>query len=145
MPPFGIRRNATGPVFEVHSIRPCQRIGPDGQVLRDMVVEIVQQTARLLRRGRTTPGRRGRRIAADPELYRRAKARSDFEFRGGCTLIIDPDSGDIRYCITKSIDGEERLAREREFRQGPSGDEVGGIYLAGDRTGNPFAFLHGTH
>ena len=142
--PRGIRRNAKGPVFEVHSIRPCQRIGPDGQVLRDAVVEIVQKRLGFFDEAEQRRVDEDEHIAADPELYRRAKARSDFEFRGGCTLIIDPDSGDIRYCITKSIVGEGRLAREREFRQGPFGDKVGGVYLADDRTGNPFAFLHGT-
>jgi hypothetical protein len=142
--PSGIRRNATGPVFEVHSIRPCQRIGPDGQVLRDTVVEIVQKRLGFFDEAEQCRVDKDPAIAVDPKLYKRAKARSDFEFRGGCTLIIDPDSGDIRYCIKKPIFEGERLAKEREFRQGPFGDKVGGIYLADDRTGNPFAFLHGT-
>ena len=39
-----IPRNGRGqPKFEVHAIRPCSRIGPDGQQRVDLVAEIVQR------------------------------------------------------------------------------------------------------
>ena len=47
--PRGIRRNPDGqPKFEVHTFRPCRRIGPDGQELVDVVVEVVQRRAAYL-------------------------------------------------------------------------------------------------
>jgi hypothetical protein len=84
----------------------------------------------------------------DPKKQAKAYAAAapDFYFRGGCTLIIDPRSGEIRYCVRKSIRNAGRLERERRFRQGDAGDKVGGIYLAGERDErNPFAFLHAGH
>jgi len=135
-----IRRGKDGlPIFEVHSLRPCRRVGPDGQVKKDAVIEIVQK-----RLGFFDPDYQ-RDVDQGKIPYEEAKLKADFEFRGGCTLIIDQDSGKIRYCIYKPIfkDHGERLEQERLFRQGDFGDKVGGIYLSDDNSGNPFAFLHG--
>jgi hypothetical protein len=74
---------------EVQSIRSSRRIGPDGQVLFDLVAEITQV----------------RRVRHD---------RSTFEFVGGATVIIGPD-GAIRYVVGKSVLSEERLEAQRQF------------------------------
>jgi hypothetical protein len=133
-----IRRGKDGrPAFEVHSFRPCRRIGPDGQQQTDVVVELVQRRKAFFDENRQDEMDSGKVAFKD--------ARRDFYFRGGCTLVIDPRTGEIRYCVRKSIktQSDERLARERRFRQGQFGDKVGGAYLAGDRDdANPFAFLH---
>jgi hypothetical protein len=135
--PKSIRRDRDGnPIFEVHSLRPCRRIGPDGQERADVVVEIVQRRKAFFDLTRQQQLEKGDVAWED--------AKQDFYFRGGCTLIIDPETGDIRYCVRKSILQEDRLNGERRFRQGQFGDEVGGAYLADDSDhGNPFAFLHG--
>jgi hypothetical protein len=136
--PKSIHRDQGGqPVFEVHSFRPCRRIGPDGQELTDLIVEIVQRRRAFF--DKTVQQK------VDAGQTRYDAVRPDFYFRGGCTLIIDPETGDIRYCIRKSIRSVDRLERERQFRQGQFGDKVGGAYLTDDRDdrGNPFAFLHG--
>jgi hypothetical protein len=139
--PKGIRRGADGrPVFEVHSFRPCRRIGPDGQQQTDLVVEIVQRRKAFFDEDRQK--------AVDDGTVAFDQAAQDFWFRGGCTLIIDPETGDIRYCIRKSVgpQGDDRLARERQSRQGQLGDKVGGVYLTGEQDeANPFAFLHSGH
>ena len=36
-------------------------------------------------------------------------------FRGGSTIIVDPETGDVTYAIGKSIDGEARKARQMAF------------------------------
>ena len=135
--PRSIRRGRDGrPTFEVHAMRPCRRIGPDGQQRSDIVVEVVQR----------------RKASFDPDRQRALDRGDvpwdaldrDFSFRGGCTLIIDAETGDVRYCVRKSIRQDGRLEAERRFRQGTFGDRVGGIYLASDDDqGNPFGFLHG--
>lgn len=133
--PGGIRRNKNGhPVYEVHSFRPCRRIGPDGQERTDMVVEVVQR-----RKAFFDPA-----VQAEVDAGRLPDARPDFYLRGGCTLVIDPVAADVRYCVQKPIRtaGDGRLARERRFRQGQFGDKVGGAYLAPAAGGSPFAFLH---
>ncbi len=132
-----IHRDSGGyPTFEVHSFRPCRRIGPDGQQLTEFVVEIVQR-----RKGFFDP--------QDQEAMDKGvvsfsdKEKPDFWFRGGCTLLIDSRSGRIRYCIKKPVLDKERFDRERAFRAQSNEEDVGGAYLDGSRR-NPFAFLHGT-
>jgi len=74
----------------IHSVRPARRVGPDGQILFDVVIEVLQT-----RRVRWTDGR-------------------FLEFKGGATVILGP-LGEIRYIVRKRIDNEERLEEEREF------------------------------
>jgi hypothetical protein len=38
-----------------------------------------------------------------------------FRFRGGCTLLIDPESGTLRYAISKSLLSDARKARQARF------------------------------
>lgn len=138
--PRGIRRDKDGngkPTFSVHSFRPCRRIGPDGQELTDVVVEVVQRRLAYFNED-------AQRDADDPtkKPFTRAEyqeAAPDFHFRGGCTLIIDPTAGVVRYCIRKSIGDLPRLARERSYRRGGG---LGGSYLAPPSGDNPFAALH---
>ena len=75
----------------VQSIRSSRRIGPDGQVVFDLVAEVTQ-TRRV--RGRSSD--RG------------------FEFVGGATVVVGPD-GAVRYVVSKSILNEDRLKRQRAF------------------------------
>jgi hypothetical protein len=70
--------------------------------------------------------------------------RPDFIFRGGCTLLIDGETGLVRYVIAKDILSEERLARRRKYE---SGDAVSGFGVTYDRLRDgpvrePFAMLH---
>src|SRR6185503_19503083 len=42
--PGSIKRGESGiPQFEIHAVHPCSLIGPDGQHLQDLVIEIVQR------------------------------------------------------------------------------------------------------
>jgi hypothetical protein len=134
------------PVFQVDSFRPSRRIGPDGQQRSDIILEITQRRIGFFDVDRQKAVDLGNEPLTDD-------TRGDFSFRGGCTLIIDPVTWDIRYCVRKSVVASQtktpwddaRLNRERRFRQGANGDNVGGIYLGGDNRGNPFAFLHASH
>jgi hypothetical protein len=101
--------------FEVHSVRPARRIGPDMRQRQDLVIEITQSWV-------PAPGSR---------------------FRGGCTLIVSLDTGKIRYCIRKRVAQAERVAREQSFRAGMATSGLRSIYF--DRPGKgdePFAMLH---
>jgi hypothetical protein len=77
----------------VQSIRSSRRVGPDGQVVFDLVAEVTQR--RIVRRDGMS-----------------------FEFYGGSTIIIDPQ-GVIRYVISKRVNNEARLERQRAFMLGP--------------------------
>jgi hypothetical protein len=75
----------------IHSVRSARRVGPDGQIVFDLVAEVIQT-----RRARTSDG------------------RATFAFHGGSTVILDP-RGEIRYVIGKSSVSEARLERARAF------------------------------
>jgi hypothetical protein len=81
----------------VESIRSARRVGPDGQVVFDLVAEVIQR--------RVIPRKVG---------------RIGFEFFGGATVILGPE-GEIRYAISKSVIGKGRLERRRDFLESTAG------------------------
>ena len=97
------------PALEVHSVRPARRIGPEGQTRTEIVVELTQR-----RRGYYDPGDQEKADAGDAGLI----SRPDFIFRGGCTLLVDPANGAVRYCVFKRITSPTRLERQRRFLLG---------------------------
>lgn len=95
---FGLARNGdprlgrdTVSRLCVQSIRASRRVGPDGQVLFDLIAEVTQIRHRATRNG-----------------------ERPLDFLGGATVIIGPD-GHIRYSVLKSVLNEERLERQREY------------------------------
>jgi Subtilase family len=101
--------------FEVHSVRPVRRVGPDGQQRLDVVVEITQSWV-----------------------------RSDgAKFRGGCTLIIDRDSQSIRYCVRKRVAHPDRVAQQQNFQLSMAGSTLRANYFDPAAAGRePFAMMH---
>jgi hypothetical protein len=102
--------------FEVHSVRPVRRIGPDGQQRTDLVIEITQSW-----------------IPAD----------GSGKFRGGCTLIIDIDKQQIRYVVRKTVGHPGRMAAQAAFQMQMAEDSLAQNYTQDsvDRR-EPFAFTH---
>ncbi|HEY8504247.1 MAG TPA: hypothetical protein VIL46_06665, partial [Gemmataceae bacterium] len=80
------------PKFEVHSVRPLRRVGPDGDVLTDLVVVLTQR-----RFGYRDPKVQQKVDAGEPAPAAKLR-RPDFYFRGGCTLLIDRETREVRYC-----------------------------------------------
>src|SRR5262249_10219782 len=82
------------------------------------------------------------------ELDHSKKAKPDaprfqkdfFDFRGGCTLIVDAETGQVRYCVAKRVTDDDRLAREPEHRT-QAGGSLRATYLGADDD-NPFPSLH---
>ncbi len=79
----------------IQSIRSARRIGPDGQILFDLVGEITQ-----------------RRLVRGPGCT--------FAFLGGATVILDP-RGAVRYAIVKSVLSSRRLMRQQAFLESAAG------------------------
>lgn len=124
--------------FEVHSLRPCRRVGPDGDVRTDLVIEITQ-SVRLNDHLDEVP-----RLPPDADPIDVALAnQNSFLFRGGATLLIDAETGEVRYNIIKNISSQKRRERQLEYRNGQSG--LLRLYF-GDRAEDtePFAMLHRT-
>jgi len=80
----------------VMSIRSARRIGPSQQIVFDLVAEVVQRCE--------VAGERG----------------ISFPVYGGSTVIFGPE-GEIRYIISKSVQGPGRIARRAQFLAGPLG------------------------
>lgn len=123
------------PAVEVHSVRSCRRAGPDGQDLRQLVIEITQR-----RRAFLSPDVQHEQDQLDmPDAE--PPPGCDFLFRGGATLIIDLRDGKLRYVIRKRIDDNLRLIAHRQFLAAGS-DSLTLTYRQPDGRDNPFALMH---
>lgn len=105
--------------IEVHSVRPVRRVGPDGSIRSDLVVEITQSF-----RPTGIPGAR---------------------FRGGCTLVIDLATAEVRYMVRKKVDSAWRLANEMKFAADASGSLHGNYFVDPTNAREPFALMHHVH
>ena len=121
--------------FEVNSIRPVRRVGPEGQFIMDAVVEIIQKR----------PGYIDKSIHEAPTWVPDGE-EPDFWFRGGCTLVIDQETGRLRYCIFKRITSEYRYERQRALLAGRNaGPSLAATYFDTARTdevNEVFSFVH---
>jgi len=128
--PQGFYREKHGPnqgvpTFEVHSVRPARRIGPDNQMLTELVIEITQR-----RRGYCCPGLQ----ALVDVIGMDNPPAPDFIFRGGCTLLVDPDTAEVKYAIYKNILSANRLERMRQFLSSERRPSLRATYLGDPRT-----------
>ena len=118
------------PRLEVHSVRPARRIGPEDQTLTDLVIEMTQR-----RRGYFDP-----EIQDQVDRGEISPPKPDFIFRGGCTLLVDPETAKVRYCVYKRIMSHSRIERTRHNLQGDSNPSLRATYL-GDPRGTYFQRL----
>ena len=115
-------------------MRTTRRIGPDGEDLPQLVVEVTQE-----RRGFSEKALQNE---ADLDTSGRASRGADFVFRGGCTLVIDLRSRRIRYIVGKDIESAARLEAQRRFLFERDSESLGATYFALGSRDEPFAFLH---
>jgi hypothetical protein len=111
------------PSLEVHSVRPARRIGPEGQTVTELVVEMTQR-----RRGYYSV-----KIQDEVDAGKRKPPPADFIFRGGCTLLVDPDTAKVRYCVFKRIRSKARLDRMRRYLLGQEGPPLSATYFGDAR------------
>jgi hypothetical protein len=124
------------PNVEVHSVRVTRRAGPDGQDLRQLVVEVTQR-------------RRGFLLKADQdtaETFLEQPAVPNFTFRGGATLIFDLTDRKLRYTIRKRITDDARLEAQRAYITERSFSGLAATYSGASRLDEekrePFAMAH---
>ncbi len=114
-------------------MRPARRLGPDGQTLTDLVIEITQK-----RRGYLSPA-----IQQQVDKGEIPPPPHDFWLRGGCTVLVDLDRGAVRYCIGKGMTSAARLAAQRTFALASISPQA--TYFGDPRRqdqAEPFAMLH---
>jgi hypothetical protein len=112
--------------FEVHSIRPSMRIDWNEQSRLQWVIELTQRIPQHLDPASASNG-------ATPDYY----------FRGGCTLLVDADTGKVRYSIKKRLDGD-RKERQRRYLVEEGNANLAATYFGDVMTdgSEPFAMLH---
>jgi hypothetical protein len=129
--------------FRVENARPVMRVDAEGKVRSDLLIQIVQR-----RPGFLDPGAQ----AAENENYRNKQrdpmpvlAKCDFKFRGGASFIVDLETYQVRYAVSRSILDEERLERERVFRAEGRFKSERELYFGKTPAGQHLANLHGGH
>jgi hypothetical protein len=102
--------------IEVHSVRPARRVGPDGNIRSDLVVEITQTF--------------------------RPSQISGARYRGGCTLLIDLASAEVRYLVRKKVTNADRMASQLKFAAAGSGGLDENYFAHDSGAREPFALIH---
>jgi hypothetical protein len=142
-PPTVYRSKVDGlPALEIHSVRSARRPTQEGRTIIDLVVEMTQR-----RRGYLEPEKQkqAEALAPDSPKWKSDEFRADFKVRGGCTLLINSETGEVRYCVVKSIGSDTRLTWQRAFVSGATEPSLRATYsrvVPGARVPEPFALLH---
>lgn len=102
--------------FEVHTARFASRVGPDGQLLTQAIIVLLQED-------------RKRKLGED-------------DFEGGCTIIADLSTQTVRYIIRKSITSNSRFDRQKEFALAIDREGDRQAYFRAGGKDEPFAALH---
>jgi len=129
------------PEIRINSVRLAYRTSRSLQSLSDLVVEFNQR-----RRGYLDPD-----VQAAIDAGTIPPGEPDFIFRGGGTMLIDINTGRVRYVISKGIDSERRLNIQRQYL-GSSEASLAYTYFGNPRLNyfkvdgsqrEPFSLLHG--
>jgi hypothetical protein len=107
----GTRRQS----FHVYAVRFARRVGPDGRKVNHVVISLTQT--------------------------REFDSGSLRHFRGGCTLILNLDTFDLKYSIVKPVLDMDRDKRQRTYRETMVGSRRA-TYFGDDDLREPFALLH---
>jgi hypothetical protein len=101
--------------FEVHTTRFALRVGPDGQLLSQAIVALLQ------------------------EDHTRPLGNANFE--SGATVIADLAAQKVRYVIRKSAGSKQRFEQQRDYALAVERESGGSTYFRAG-TDEPFAALH---
>ncbi len=107
--------------FEVRTARIAYRSSPDGGMFPQLLVGVLQET----------------RVPVNAN----APKGPQMSFVGGCTLVADLRTSQIRYCIRKPAGSQSRLERQREFATAARGN-LRATYFGAETNAEPFAALH---
>lgn len=113
---------------EVHSVRPSVRTDWEGRAMFQWVIDLTQRIPQYLD---SKPGKNNKR------------GKPDYYFRGGCTLLVDAETGKVRYSIKKRLD-EPRRERQKHYLVEEANESLAATYFGGaaSEDNEPFAMLH---
>jgi hypothetical protein len=87
------------PSFQVHSLRLVSRVGPAGNKVNQVVFSIVQRSGVVMKAGKVSSHFEPRPDESIPPEHH----GTAFQFKVGCTLILDLDTMKLKYAIPKPI------------------------------------------
>jgi hypothetical protein len=148
------KRNPDLPSFQIQNLRLVSRVSPDGSQVNQVVFSILQRVGVVYENGQLQ-----KFYPPDYDLDSKDPYENGFIFRGGCTLIFDLDSLQLKYAISKPLLDSDALEKEDALSINlkrlnaqyafQNGDEDSGInqfelYFGNgiNHTIEPFAFLH---
>jgi len=122
--PRTIYRDDQGiPLLEVHSVRPAVRVGRDNKTMVELIIEMTQRRK----------GYYDKKIQLDMDRGKSTLVTPDFIFRAGCTLILDPNTARVKYCVYKKIydedDNDNRLEKMRKIMTGEMDQSLRSTYF----------------
>jgi hypothetical protein len=126
----GVDRNPDGRI-KVDAVRPTFRVQPDGRTKVELLVILSQRIRCFLPESpQAADVSRSPRSPIDRGTAAKAAVSADgkpiyYYFRSGSTLLIDPQTGTIRYAICKRIRSLSRRARNEAFLRDRL-DDLGG-------------------
>jgi hypothetical protein len=140
-----------GASFQIQNLRLVSRVGPEGNQVNQIGFALVQRSGIVIYQGKFkehyTPG------------SNRNRPKTQFEMYGGCTMIFDLDTLELKYVISKPLldmslikQKKHQIDRERAEQQYQFQQEAGmmelnehSLYFSGglkNDINEPFAFLH---
>jgi hypothetical protein len=150
---WSIRHRGPNATVQISTVRCTRRSGPDGESIRQMIIQVNQRRYAFFDPQRQRDCDIGKLVVSTKSLSQFSdkekadysngelipEAEVDFVFRGGATLIVDLKDNRLRYVISKSIADDKRLQEQRDMLQQPT--SMGFTYDR-SRTAEPFALLH---
>jgi len=128
--------------YSVENLWMANRVSPDGKIINDVIITMVQK------RGVKASIKDG--VFNIDGYYQPSEGdvEGGFIFRGGCTLIFDLDTMDLKYAIKKDINDKLRMERQFRYMNGRfKASASAGYFDEETLTGlsGPFAFMHSHH
>jgi hypothetical protein len=144
-PPSIFRKDGL-PSLEVHSMRQAYRVGPTGRTITDLVIEVTQRRRGYFKEELQAKVDRGEIDPPD----------EDFIFRGGVTLLFNPETREVRYAVLKQVASQKRLDAMRRYLNRTLSPSLRMTYFGESQKSyfqarhdeaalEPFALLHGDY
>lgn len=142
---------AEGPSFQIQNLRVVSRVGPQGNLINQIVFSLVQRSGIEVEDGVF-------KSHFDPEEVKKRNSNQFFLY-GGCTMIFDLDTLELKYVVSKPLldivmlkSQVWQIDKERAEQQYRYQQEEGvmhlseyGLYFGNGLNNNlnePFSFLH---
>lgn len=127
--------------YSIENLWLASRITPNDKIVNHVIITLGQKrgvNAEIDNNG-------GFKINSFYQPGTASNNKSGFIFRGGCTLIFDLDSMQLKYAIKKDINDMKRMEQQFRYMNGLFDEEAGSTYFD-DKTlaglSGPFAFMH---